>query len=381
MPAIAKPRNVACNVKPTNRIKRTEMEFKIHKVVAEEKLTDISEKYNVSIDEIKKANPNARVFKSFFGAEYAAHLQELKIPVHQKIIIKEVKTDFPFESIVFNSKARYRCEQTNITKVNSVLTSYTNQKTQYLLEQNLKEYFTKTKLEEFIYEVVPPVLESSFELIKETEFIKNNAYFKLNKNGKIEDILNRNAIFKKWEQFRNSNFKKLDFIKSLERNPESINKIEKTGNEQFKNLNIKEYQNALFNFVCFDQFLYKPFEELEKEEFLYPSTILPSNIIPLEFRFDKVREDKELITIKKIATPQLSEKLTEELIKEYNKILKPTLKFGFTEFKVFFSSIIEFNTTENIVEKASVNIREEIADNIENTCEFTLTRLHNYTPE
>ena len=55
------------------------MEYKIHKVVAEEKLSDIAEKYNVSIDEIKKENPEARFFKAFLGPEYAGHLQNLKI--------------------------------------------------------------------------------------------------------------------------------------------------------------------------------------------------------------------------------------------------------------------------------------------------------------
>jgi len=57
------------------------------------------------------------------------------------------------------------------------------------------------------------------------------------------------------------------------------------------------------------------------------------------------------------------------------------LQFGFTQFKLFFSCIINYNTKEKIIESASINIREEIADNIENTCEFTLTRLLNYRPE
>ena len=357
------------------------MEYKIHKVVAEEKLSDIAEKYNVSIDEIKKENPEARFFKAFLGPEYAGHLQNLKIPIHKKVIPKVEKSDFPVEKIEFNYKARYRCEQTNSTKVNSVLTSYTNQKTQILLEQILEQNFGKTKLEEFIYEVIPPVLESSFELVKETEFIKNDAYFKLSENGKIEEILNRSAINKKWENFRNNGFKSLEFIKSLQNVPNSLRKIENAGNQQFKNLNIQEYQRSLFNFICFDQFLYKPFEEFINEEFLYTSTILPTIVIPLEFKFDKVREDKDFIVLKKIATPTISEKLNEDLVKEYNKELKPTLQFGFTQFKLFFSCTIQFNFSQKLVESASVNIREEIADNIENTCEFTLTRLQNHTPE
>ncbi|MFV0531585.1 MAG: hypothetical protein ACK5MD_09110 [Flavobacteriales bacterium] len=84
---------------------------------------------------------------------------------------------------------------------------------------------------------------------------------------------------------------------------------------------------------------------------------------------------------KKIAATSISEKFNEDLVKEYNKELKPTLQFGFTQFKLFFSCTIQFNFSQKLVESASVNIREEIADNIENTCEFTLTRLQNHTPE
>ena len=43
--------------------------------------------------------------------------------------------------------------------------------------------------------------------------------------------------------------------------------------------------------------------------------------------------------------------------------------------------IIDFNTKEQCIENASIKIREEIADNIENICEFSISRLHNFVPE
>ena len=87
-----------------------------------------------------------------------------------------------------------------------------------------------------------------------------------------------------------------------------------------------------------------------------------------------------MLTIKKIAEVKLSDKLIQELTAKYNEILKPAIKYSFTEYKLFFSCIIEFDTETKLLEKGSVSLKEEVADNIENTCEFSLTRLLNYAP-
>ena len=357
------------------------MEYKIHNVYREEKLSFIAEKYNTTPEAIKALNPQAKFIKLPFSSTVVGHGQQIKIPVPQKKVIQtQSYTDVHLNNFIFNSKARYRCEQINITKANNTLTSYINQKTQYLLEQNLEEKYAKTELEEFLYEVVPPALAGSFELVKSTEFIKNKAYFQLSENGKIEKLLNRNTILKQWNEFKEKDFTKLPFIASL-KNKESVKNIEQAGNKQFQNPNIQEYQRTLFNFLCFDQYLYKPVEELEKEEFIYASTLLPPLDIPLEFRYDKVSENKNMLTIKKIAEVNLSEKLIKELIAKYNEMLKPSFKYNFTEYKLFFSCIIEIDTETKLLEKGSISLKEEIADNIENTCEFSLKRLHNYTPQ
>lgn len=356
------------------------MEFKIHNVYGEEKLSSIAKKYDTTPEEIKALNPQAKFIKLPFSSTVVGHGQQIKIPIPEKKVIQtQFYSDAPLNNFIFNSKARYRCEQINSTKVNNTLTSYVNQKTQYLLEQNLEEKYARTELEEFLYEVIPPALADSFELVKSTEFIKNKAYFQLSENGKIEKLLNRNTILKQWNEFKEKDFPKLPFISSL-KNKESVKNIEQAGNKQFQNPNIQEYQRTLFNFLCFDQYLYKAIEELEKEEFFYASTLLPPLVIPLEFRYDKVRENKNMLTIKKIAEVKLSDKLIQELTAKYNEMLKPAIKYSFTEYKLFFSCIIEFDTETKLLEKGSVSLKEEVADNIENTCEFSLTRLLNYTP-
>lgn len=39
-----------------------------------------------------------------------------------------------------------------------------------------------------------------------------------------------------------------------------------------------------------------------------------------------------------------------------------------------------FAQETKLLEKGSISLKEEIADSIENSCEFSLKRLHNYTP-
>lgn len=282
---------------------------------------------------------------------------------------------------MFDINNRYRCEQVNITRINNTITSYVNQKSQIILRLNLEEKKAKIELEELIYDVSPPLLAPSFELVKETELIKNNVFFNISEKGKIQAILNKKELLQKWRIFKNNNFKNLDFIKSLQNTPESTSKLERIGDVQFSTLPIKDYQNYLFCFICFDQYLYTPYDVMEYEHFVYPSTILPSIQIPIEFKFDKIKENDDIIVLKKIGEAKLTREIINELKKEYEKLLKPTIRFGFTEFKLLFNCIIEFNPKTKIVERASVHIKEEIADNIENTCEFTMDRLHSYIPE
>lgn len=62
-------------------------------------------------------------------------------------------------------------------------------------------------------------------------------------------------------------------------------------------------------------------------------------------------------------------------------MLKPAIKYSFMEYKLFFSCIIELETETKLLERGTLSLKEEVADNIENTCEFSLARLHNYMPQ
>ena len=59
---------------------------------------------------------------------------------------------------------------------------------------------------------------------------------------------------------------------------------------------------------------------------------------------------------------------------------KPNIKYGFTEYKLEFRVRIKYNIEAKLVETADLYIMEQIADNIDNTCEFHLKRLNEFKP-
>lgn len=95
--------------------------------------------------------------------------------------------------------------------------------------------------------------------------------------------------------------------------------------------------------------MYKPVEELEKEEFLYASSLLAPVVIPLEFRFDKVSEDKNMLTVRKIAEVKLTDSLLHELKQKYDETLKTVIKYSFTEYKLFFSCTLDWNKETKLI--------------------------------
>ncbi|TWP25271.1 hypothetical protein ETU10_01155 [Apibacter muscae] len=154
------------------------------------------------------------------------------------------------------------------------------------------------------------------------------------------------------------------------------------GNKQFSpvyELAEEEYRRNLFYFICFDQYLFTPIDECINVEFEYLSTIIPPVIVPIEFRYDKISENNDFLKIRKVGTLKITPEILNQIQLKYDEIHKPNIKFGFTEYKLEFRVRLEFNKKDRLVETADLFIMEQIADNIDNSCEFHLKRLQNFT--
>ncbi|PQL92371.1 LysM peptidoglycan-binding domain-containing protein [Apibacter adventoris] len=64
------------------------MEYKLHTVNGEEKLSSIADKYNTTPEAIKALNPNMKTFEGFIGGTFVSYGQKIKIPIPEKNIIQ-----------------------------------------------------------------------------------------------------------------------------------------------------------------------------------------------------------------------------------------------------------------------------------------------------
>jgi len=380
------------------------MDYESYRIQREEKLEDLARQIGISVEKLQELNPQMETFKNFWGTEtFVAVNQMIKVPIKiKKRSYGNENLDFDFiksqeerearlseqekflRDLTFDQQARYRCEQVNISKVNGNMVHFVEQKFQYLLKNNLDQKIGYVKLEEHLYNFSPPILNLSFEFISKTEFIKNNVFFNISSdNGRIEKIIQRDQLNKRWVDFRNKDFDTSDFIKRLQQtNTKAVEELKSLGDKQFSIHNKQleeEFRRNLFYFCCFDKFLLD-IENIPTEEFFFMSTIVPPIIVPIQFRYDKISEENNIFKLRKVGTLKLNPQLIKEIEKKYDEMHKPNIKYGFTEYKIEFRTRIEYNIKEKLVETADVFIMEQIADNIDNTCEFHLKRLQNFKP-
>lgn len=290
------------------------------------------------------------------------------------------------EEVLLETKVkevRYRCEQINTSKINDITNYFAEQDTQFALKQLLSQHIAKVKLEEHIYNMSPAGLIPAFEFVSKTEFIKNNICFEISKeNGVIEKISNIDEINSNWVRYRDTELEDCKYIRRIKQiNRKGFEEIKKAGDLQFSSDNPQleeEYRRCLFYFICFDAYLVKPITDIQPFNFLYLSTIVPPVTIPVEFSYKLISENNGIQRIRKVGKPMLNDELIGEIRKRYDEYHKAYIKYGFTEFRFKFNVDIEFNVKEKLVESARLQINEQIADNIEATCDFKLRKLNNY---
>lgn len=341
-------------------------------------LESIAKEKGISVKELLDFhNSKASMTQQIYGDHIPLHVVSINIP-SQKI----AKVDFESAKIEEGTSTRYRCEQVNTSKFSGNIVHYFNQKFQYLLKQNLEYRIAQVKLEDYSQESTTNTINDVFCFIAETEKIKNNVKFSLDKFGKIDSIANKIELEKDWLKFKKNKFYEMPFIISLQKeNPNAVEELLQMGDQQFaKNAaNEEEYWRNFFYFSCFDQYLYKK-DNFHTIDFDFISTILPPIIIPLQIRYDKVSENNKILTVRKVAESVISESLYKDIIERYNQLHKKVIKFEFTQYKLIFRSTIEIDLNEGVVLGGTVNLKEEISDNVENQCNYSFKKLENYIP-
>jgi LysM repeat protein len=358
------------------------MEFKQYKIQKKDTLQSIAEKQKMSVKELVHFhNSFCTITQLITGEHLPIHLEYLFVqPEALRESCKKENTDLK----EFEGKTRYRCEQINTSKMNGSLVHFLQQNFQYLVKSNFSNNKFYVELEDHHFEFNPTYLNPSFAFISKTEFIKNRIFFQISEdNGRLSEIHNKKEMNENWQKFKKNEFYNDEFIiQLLKTNIHAVNELLTMGDRQFAEdypLMEEEYRRNLLYFTLFDKVLVKDIKNIEKEQFDFMSTIVPPVVVPIEFRYDTISEEDHIINFRKVGIAKLDEKIISEIKQKYDEIHKPSIKYNYTEYKLEFRVRGEFNKEKKIIENADLFIIEQIADNIENRCEFHLKKMHNYT--
>lgn len=276
----------------------------------------------------------------------------------------------------FESIARYRCRQINITKVLDDTTFSSDIKTQYLLSA------TKTaskcfhvQLEDYIYNIDPKAMEIVFEVVKPVEFIRNNIKFLQNEKAEVTDVLNIKELNQNWENFKQDKLPKSEFFKKLkEQSAEAAEDFIKTGNNEFSKVSVL---NEILNKNLFYHILLKVNlkDRLKDFSFTQFSQLFPHLELTTHVTKTKFSEDANTTVFKLLGTLQRDNLSEDDLRKQYDEIYKPMIKFAFTEFDYIYRITYTSDTKTGILLDATASLSERIKNNFETITQFQIKKV------
>lgn len=311
------------------------------------------------------------------------HIKDSEIPNHLNYIFLELNPTIEEEIlendnsyIQIEQKARYRCEQFNTTKVEDTISFHCNTKKEYVLEKNTSANKAKVILKEYLYKINPGNLASAIEATKELEFDKENVVLKLDRNNRIEEVVNFDQIKKKWDEFK-PKLRDSDFYKEVEKiNANAAKDIITGGELEFEseqNLR-KTYDKALFYHVLFNDFdAHKKRERNDVLKFI--SQIFVNIPIELELQHSIIKEDDYFIEYRTVGT-LLKDKIDNTVLEEqYNKFYKPIIEYSFSEFNYEYRIRRMIDKKTNLIVNATAFMKEEVKNNYQFVTQFDLKQI------
>ncbi|MFD1603399.1 hypothetical protein ACFSJW_12235 [Flavobacterium artemisiae] len=356
------------------------MAFDIYKVVAEEKIDEVAAKFKISVEELKRLNPDVRYFSSFFGAEYIACLQEVRVPYTEKIIKKEDKEKDVqvVNDLKFDQQARYRCEQTVVTKVNGIIQNHADTKREFIVkkQQTQQGLFVYVNMVDNIIEAYQQPLEAAIKLVSEIDKIKCDVTVAVDgKTGKILRIVNHGQIIQKWGDLKQDLRARYDFLRADDSRHQFDEFIHLSEIQILKEENlINDLRSKLFFDVFFDDYLVSKdiFEPYTRK---YYSQLFDGYETLLDFKQDILSESPSTVEIRKVSQIDKQKLNNDFLERKYNEKFRPMIKYKFSEFNFSVRERVTIDTEENWINQSEITIIEEVKNNIQVLITYKLTKI------
>ncbi|CAH0282241.1 LysM domain-containing protein [Chryseobacterium sp. Bi04] len=350
------------------------MEYSTHQIKKGDTLESIAEKYQMTGKELLAFhNLYSPLTQQFFGDYLPIHIKTVIIPYQKN---KEEKKNIDYT--VFEQESRYRTEQLNITRIEDEVKSYSQLKKEYDVKFNLPHHLVQVKLCDFFYEFNPPALSRVFDFVSEVDYIRNNCLVEIDKLGRFSRLVDKDKLKVNWDKFKNERLNEIEFVKVIKQTkPQEYAKLLQEGDFQFsdKYNDEKDYNRDLFYLTLLDKYLYCSEENMEREEYTYQSQLFPDVLVPMTVRYDIIKKEEDLITIRKVWETVESEELLEKVTKGYEKYHQPLIKYKFSEYKLDLRNLFTYNLKTKTLEKAELSIIENIENNIKSECIFNLRKI------
>jgi len=271
------------------------------------------------------------------------------------------------------NKIRYRCEQLNATRIEDRIISHASTKKEYLVEKQPASNKANVTLVDYFYEIEPARLSIALDAMKEMEFIKETAEFRLNEDNEIEEVLNLTQMADKWNEHR-MKLMGTEFYREIEsRAPKAAQDILNAGDLEFKNQqNIKlSYDRVMLYHLLFNN--YADINKVQVLKFL--SQIFVN--VPVEVVLTNKIKSQNNDTI----TVHTHGELVKEKLKmgdieaQYDLYYKPAVKYAFTDYIYEYDIIRTIDKTSGNIIEANALLTEGVKNNYSTSTDCSLKQV------
>lgn len=351
------------------------MEIIEYKIKKEDTLESIAKEYNISTEELVSFhNQNCGITQQIIGNNIPLTIKFILVDIIN--VRKLINSRDMINSNEFSEKSRYRCEQLNISRLNSeIITLSASTYSEFLIEKIENAEVFKLDIIDSFFEVNPIIYKKGFEFSQKLEKLRYPITFSISTAGVVDKIFNKKEIAEKWGKFRDHDLLNDEMYKQLSSQaPDQANDIITTGNKEFlENENISlTLDKNLFYHIFFRAFKGEYLNDFQLKQYsqLFPNIDLVTDVVK-----SKVKENEDSITYRLVGTLNRNN-LSDNVLKDmYDKIYKPTIKYNYTEFDFIYRITYIIDKNNNFLIEAKASIAEKIKNNFEVITEYNIKQV------
>lgn len=301
-----------------------------------------------------------------------------KIPIHLQYIFLEIDPSRQFRAsdIAFTKRARYRCELNNIIAIDGKPNFSAQTKTEYLFSSRKQndDILFMLKLEDYVNSIQPQEMEAAFYLIREIEMIRNVVIYTQSEDGAIKDIINREELSGKWQDFIRQKAPEIPFYQEMRnRDPETIRDFIENGNREFSDS--KELGKVLAKNMLYHILLKSHMRKDDHFSILQQSQLFPDILLAIDVSRTVVSEQGNTITYRLTGTLDKNRLDHDKIVRLYEEMYQPVIKYSFTEFNFIYRITYTVEKASGLLMDATASMKERVKNNYESITKFELRRV------